>query len=265
MLGPEACQRCHTAEHQVWEGTKHHSSFRDIHRNRAARGILQAVGDRRMQQSDTCAMCHYTVVDGSADAGPSCESCHGPAQDWIEVHNDKNNPTAIQDAIGKGMIHSSMIYDIAANCMSCHGLANENLPGDVAAAMLGADHPANVEYELVAYSQGTVRHRFYPPEVTVNQELTEAEKSVYYLVGQAAALVSATAAMAKTDDAKYVEFQQARAAKARDALQTVAGAVPEAQALLDSPSEQAGRAFAEAIKGNDYTGQVGDRLPSEYK
>lgn len=261
MLGPDACKKCHVAEYEVWEGTDHFSSFKEIHKAKEAKAILKAVGDKRMKKSDTCATCHYTFTGKKVEAGPSCESCHGPAQNWIEIHNDKKNPNNIQDAIAAGMIHASMIFDVASNCMSCHGLANPTLPGDVAATMLDAGHPIEPEFELVKYSQGSVRHRFYPPDVKTNQELTDAEKSVYYLVGQAAALVSATEAIAKTDHAKYVEAQNVRIATATAILQ----GIPEAADLLASPSMETGRAFGEAIKGKDFTAQVGDKLPTEYE
>lgn len=260
-VGPDACKKCHTAEHEVWEGTPHFSSFKEIHRDRKARDIVKAVGDRRMKDSETCVMCHYTVIDGKAEAGPSCESCHGAAKEWIEIHNDKNNDNSIQDAIKIGMIHSSMIYDIASNCMSCHGLANPNLPGDTAATMLENGHPLNPGFELVEYSQGVVRHRFYPPDVKTNQEMSDAQKSVYYLVGQAAALVSATEAIGKTDNAKYVEAQNQRIAKAKEVL----GPIPEAADVLANPTDETGRAFFEAIKGKDFTAQVGSQLPTKYK
>lgn len=265
MLGPEACQKCHKAEYEVWQGTSHHDSFQEIHKSREGRAILEVVGERRMKQAEVCATCHYTYIDGKAEAGPSCESCHGPAQAWIEVHNDKKNDNSIQDAIDKGMIHSSMIFDIASNCMSCHGLANPKLEGDIASGMLEAGHPLNPDFELVKYSQGEVRHRFYPPDTTVNKEMTEAQKSVYYLVGQAAALVSATEAISKTDNAKYVEAQNKRIAKAKEVLSTVSGSVPEAATLLDAPTMENGRAFGDAIRGGDFTAQVGSQLPTEYK
>jgi len=260
-VGPDACKKCHTAEHEVWEGTPHFTSFKEIHKDKKAKEIVEAIGDKRMKRSDTCDICHYTVIDGKSEAGPSCESCHGAAKEWIDIHNDKKNPNAIQDAIAKGMIHSSMIYDIAANCMSCHGLANPELAGDKAATMLENGHPLNPAFELVEYSQGVVRHRFYPPDVKTNQEMTDAQKSVYYLVGQAAALVSATDAISKTDNAKYVEAQNKRIATAKEVL----GGIPEAAALLGAPTEENGRAFGEAIKGKDFTAQVGSRLPAKYK
>jgi len=258
-VGPDACKKCHTAEHEVWSASQHFASFKEIHKNKTAKDILKSIDEKRMKKSETCQTCHYTVIDGKAEEGPSCESCHSPAKEWIDVHNDKKNDNSIQDAIAKGMIHSSMIFDIASNCMDCHGLANENLPGDKAAAMLDAGHPLKPEWELVEYSQGQVRHRFYPPDVKSNQEMTDAQKSVYYVVGQAAALVSATEAIAKTDHAKYVEAQNKRIATATAVLQ----GIPEAATLLGAPTKENGRAFAEAVKGKDFSGQVS--LPSKYK
>ncbi len=262
-VGPDVCKKCHTAEHGVWEGTPHFTSFKSIHKNKKAKKIVKAIGDKRMKKSDTCANCHYTLLGAKAKAkaGPSCESCHGAAKEWLDIHNDKKNPNAIKDAIAKGMIHSSMIYDIAANCMDCHGLANANLAGDTASTMLDNGHPLNPNFELVEYSQGVVRHRFYPPDVKSNQEMTDAQKSVYYLVGQAAALVSATEAISKTDAAAYVDGQNKRIANAKAALE----GIPEAATLLGAPTHENGRAFGEAIKGKDFTAQVGSKLPSSYK
>lgn len=258
-VGPEACKKCHTAEYDVWLETQHRASFKEVHKHKTAKAILKSIGEKRMKRSETCQTCHYTVLDGKAEEGPSCESCHSPAKEWIEVHNDKKNDNSIQDAIDKGMIHSSMIFDIASNCLDCHGLANENLPGDKAAAMLEAGHPLKPEWELVEYSQGQVRHRFYPPDTKSNQEMTDAQKSVYYLVGQAAHLVSATAAISKTDNATYVAAQNKRIATATEIL----SGIPEAATLLGAPTVENGRAFGEAIKGKDFSGQVS--LPTKYK
>ena len=216
FVGADACKKCHTAEHGVWEGTPHFASFKSIHKNKKAKGILKAIGEKRMKRSETCATCHYSYIGGKAKAGPSCESCHGPAAEWIDIHNDKKNPNNIKDAIAKGMIHSSLIYDIASNCASCHGLANPKLSGETASTMLDNGHPLNPNFELVEYSQGAVRHRFYPPDVTVNKEMTDAQKSVYYLAGQAAAWLaqprrSARPIMPSTRKLKTLESRRRRA------------------------------------------------------
>ncbi|MEX2615010.1 MAG: multiheme c-type cytochrome [Alphaproteobacteria bacterium] len=282
-VGPKKCQECHTAEATVWEGTAHFKSFKDIHRHDKADDIVEAVGDKRMKRSETCTICHYSdeQKDESARpkqvAGPSCESCHGAASDWIAVHNDygagvkREDETAehkaerIAKAEAAGMIRPDKLFDVASNCMGCHGLARDELEAKDAAAMLDAGHPIKPEFELVSYSQGTVRHRFYPPDVTVNKEMTPAELSQMYVVGQAAALVSATKAMSKSDHAKYKEAQEKRIATATTALNAVKAQVPEAGALLADPSVANGRALAAAVKGKDLTGAVGDMLPKDRK
>jgi hypothetical protein len=277
-VGPEKCEKCHRAEAKVWKGSPHAKSFKTVHKNKTAKKILKAVGEKRMKRSAICATCHYTTVEkkGKAKpvAGPSCESCHNPASDWISVHNDyggasvkREQETAdhkaarIKNTKAAGMIRPEMLYDVAANCMSCHGLANEKLSGDHASAMLDNGHPLNPGYEIVEYSQGSVRHRFYPPNVTENQQMTKAQMSRFYIIGQAAALVSATAAIKKTKHAKYVEGQNKRIAKAKSVL----SAVPEASALLASPSADAGRALAAAIADKDLTGIVGANLPNKFR
>lgn len=278
VVGPDKCEKCHRAETKVWEGTKHHESFKEVHKARTAKDILKAVGERRMKRAEVCATCHYTMAEerGRARpvAGPSCESCHGKASEWISIHNDYGGPTVkredespehkaerIEKAKAAGMIRPDMPYDVAANCMSCHGLANPKLSGEHAAAMLDNGHPLKPGFEIVEYSQGSVRHRFYPPDLTKNQEMSKPEMARLYVIGQAAALVSATEAMKKTDHAKYKAAQQARIDKAKSVLSKV----PDAATLLKSPTADAGRALAEAIKDKDLTGVVGGELPTKFK
>ena len=277
-VGPEKCEKCHREEVKIWEGTKHFKSFKDIHKHKDVNNIVKATGDKQMRRSDVCSICHYTSVAESGKsrpvAGPSCESCHGNASEWITAHNDYGGPNVkreqessehkakrIAGAKAAGMIRPEMLYDVAANCMSCHGLANPKLSGEHAAAMLDNGHPLKPEYEIVEYSQGTVRHRFYPPDLTKNREMTKAEMARLFVIGQAAALVSATEAIKKTKHAKYVEAQQKRITRAKEVL----AKVPEASALLASPSADSGRAFDAAIATKDLTGAVGSWLPAKFK
>ena len=183
--GPKKCQECHEAEYAVWEDTQHAKSYKTLHKTDAADVILAAVGDKRMKKSETCQLCHYTMIQkdagakAKAKAGISCESCHGASSQWRHVHNNFGSGNAKdettehktqrqQAARDAGMIWSFMHYDIASNFNTCHGLAHPGLDGAVLATMLDAGHPINPEFELVAYSQGQVRHRFYPPDISGN-------------------------------------------------------------------------------------------------
>jgi len=277
-VGPEKCGKCHRDEAKVWKDTRHFKSFKTVHKHKTAKKILKAVGEKRMKRSAICATCHYTTVENKGKmkpvAGTSCESCHGNASEWISLHNDYGGPGAkrasetpehkaarLEKSKAAGMIHSSMLYEIAENCMSCHGLANDKLSGEHASAMLDNGHPLNANYEIVEYSQGSVRHRFYPPKVTENQIMSKAQMSRLYVIGAAAALVSATNAIKKTDHPKYVEAQNARISKAKAVLSKI----PDAKKLLSAPSAEAGKALAAAIKDKDLSSLVGAELPTSFK
>ena len=281
VLGAKTCLECHGAEHEVWKGTKHFSSFREVHRSDKAKGILKAVGAKRMKGSDACTLCHYSMEQKSASAkpraksGPACESCHSAASEWLDIHNNYGGPNVKRDTESpehraerrgmsseKGMILASDRYGIAENCMSCHGLNHPGLDGETLAKMLGAGHPLKAEFELVQYSQGTVRHRFYPPNLNENAEMTAPELARLFVEGQAAKLVSASNALGRSSEAKYQEAQNKRVADAKAALSSVKS-VPEAAALASQPTVANARKLVDAIADKDLTGDVGELLPDK--
>ena len=287
--GAKLCEECHESETDIWKKTKHYTSFRTVHREPkddskpSPKKILQAVGgQKRMKRNETCYLCHYTLEQkdaGSrpvAKSGTSCESCHGASSEWLSIHDNyggkdvkrdqesaEHKAKRIAESKAAGLIWPTMKYEVAENCMTCHGLANPDLKADDLAKMLGAGHPINPEFELVKYSQGTVRHRHYPPDIKTNAEMSPSEQAELYVIGQAAALVSAASVLSKSSEAKYVEAQKKRVENAKAAL----AGVPEAAELLASPTRENALKFAGAIAGKDLTGVVGSKLPakSDYK
>ncbi|PIR00561.1 MAG: hypothetical protein COV66_05845 [Nitrospinae bacterium CG11_big_fil_rev_8_21_14_0_20_45_15] len=285
--GAKLCEECHEAEFKIWKNTKHFESFRTVHREPkdkskpSPKKILEAVeGEKRMKRNKACSLCHYTLEQKDADdkpdagSGTSCESCHGPSSEWLEIHDNyggkdvkRDQESAdhkvkrIADSKAKGLIWPSMKYEVAENCMVCHGLAHPELTADELAKMLGAGHPINPDFELVKYSQGSVRHRYYPPNIKENAEMTPAELSREYVVGQAAALVSATNAMSKSEDPKYKAAQEQRVANAKAGL----SGVPEAAGLLAAPTRENALKFAADIAGKDLSGVVKLPAKSDYK
>jgi hypothetical protein len=280
--GYRKCEKCHEAEAEVWKQTAHFKSFQTVHRKEEAKKILDAAGGgASMRQNANCVLCHYTETRSSPTAkpqvasGPSCESCHGPSSDWRDIHNfygegiedpakepPANRAKRIAQARKAGMIWSFMHYEIASNCNECHGLAHPKLGADVLAKMLDAGHPSEPEFELVRYSQGSVRHRFYPPDMNKNAELTPAELARLFVIGQAATLVSATAAAAKSNHPKYTALQKKRAQDAAKSLQAVAD-VPEIAAVLKQPSHDNARKLADALKGKDLSAKLKAQLPAK--
>jgi len=285
VKGAKLCEECHEEEFKVWQKTKHFKSFRTVHREPkdaskpSPKKILKAVGgQKRMKRNETCYLCHYTLEKKDAGAKPqaksgtSCESCHGASSDWLPLHDNYggkdvkreaetagNKTKRIADSKAAGLIWPTMKYEVAENCMTCHGLANPNLKADDLAKMLGAGHPINPDFELVKYSQGSVRHRHYPPNMKVNAEMSPKQQAEFYAIGQAAALVSATGVMSKSSEQKYVDAQKKRVENAKAAL----SGVPEAAALLASPSRENALKFSAAIAGKDLTGAVGSKLSAK--
>ncbi len=278
--GPKKCQECHESEYEVWKDSKHATSYKAFHKHDDAKKIVEAVGGAKsVKRNDTCAMCHYTMVQKSASskpkasAGPSCESCHGASSEWRSVHNDfggtddpkketaANRKKRHEAAKKAGMIWSFMRYDIASNCMECHGLANPKLEADVLAKMLDAGHPIEPDFELVRYSQGSVRHRFYPPDVTKNKPLDDAGLARLFVEGQMAKLVSATQAAGKSQHPKYAAAQKKRAEDARAAL-TKVSSVPAMKTFLAEPTDANARAVEAAIATKNLSAEVGSLLPS---
>jgi hypothetical protein len=286
FIGPQACQECHKAEFGVWENTKHAKSFRDLHKAPKANEILAAVGgDKNPRKNQLCTQCHYTLEQADESAAPaakssvSCESCHGAASGWVKVHNDyggtgvtrESEPPAhkaerIKKSVAAGMRRPESLYDLAAYCLNCHSLGRASVDGATIGKMLTAGHPINADYELVKYSQGTVRHRFYPPKVDVNAEMTPAELARMFVTGRAAMLVTATAALSKSDNATYKEAMQKQVQSATSDLKAVKS-VPEAAALVAAPTDANARKLVAAIEGKDLASEVKPLLPKpeEYK
>ncbi len=286
--GAKVCKECHEREFNIWQRTRHYTSFRTAHREPgdsakpSPKRILKAVGGaRRMKKNKTCILCHYTMVQEHAAAKPmaksgtSCESCHGASSEWLTLHdnyggegiNRMNETPAhkelrIKKSAEAGLIWPDRKYQVAENCMTCHGLAHPDLTGDVLAKMLGAGHPINPDFEVLKYSQGTLRHRYTPEEPETNKVMTEAEKAELFVIGHAAALVSAKQAMSKSNESKYTHAQNKRAENAKAVLELIKD-IPEAKYLMASASRGNALKLANTIGGMDLSGKLGSKLPAE--
>jgi len=208
IVGPENseddCASCHTLEHEAWQTTRHYATFKDRHRSPEAKKILANLGEKSMKRISECRQCHYTSIVKRdklrAKWGVSCESCHGPARNWLNVHNrPAGNPSAdalewgqgkseapssrsarLTAAADHGMLHPARLYDIAANCYGCHTVPNEHLVN------VGKHHSGKA-FDLVARSQGEVRHNFVSsdgaPDHPTNRPASAAELRRMYITG----------------------------------------------------------------------------------
>jgi len=242
VVGNGKCLECHESEIQAWKTTKHFKS-KDLKKNKASWEIARKMGITsadKISSSNLCAQCHFTNQKiGSSPAkaisGVSCESCHGGAKDWIEVHNTgdrregKDTPTAMAKRVAKasshGMLYPNMIHKVAANCYSCHIVTNEKLVN------VGGHAVGSKSFDLSAWASGEVRHNFFK-DSKKNAPTPQNRKRMFYLVGLALDLEYSLRGVARaTEKGDYGNSMGRRASYKRKqvvaAIKKLGDAAPE--------------------------------------
>ena len=109
--------------------------------------------------------------------GISCESCHGPAKEWIAVHYQRD--VSREQLALLGMLDTKNLTVRAELCAGCHvGGADRDMNHD----MIAAGHPP-LRFELSAYHD-LIRHKHWPSAERVR---TRDFKARLWAAGQAAA------------------------------------------------------------------------------
>ncbi len=249
VIGADGCKKCHAAEVDQWLRTPHAQTIDTLHRKPEAKAIADRLGIRSVKRNETCVRCHYAEREERGrvriDSGVSCESCHGPATDWVQLHaeygpgvtRETESPTARQQrrlaSISAGMNNPSNLYLIARQCLDCHTTPDEQLV-DV------GGHPAgSTDFELVAWSQGMVRHNFVRSNGTTNEPSALPRVRVMHVVGLMTDLEYSLRAVSKaTGSGTFARTAAARAAARKQALWEVQRRLedPMIQPALDAVS-----------------------------
>jgi hypothetical protein len=165
FLGSQTCSSssCHggagekSKQYTIW-------STHDFHHARPYATLETARSERLAEVlkignpalSARCTVCHapFATVpaerlghDAAATEGVSCESCHGPAENWIRSHTRADYTHA--DRVASGMRDMHSLYVRANTCVACH----ENIEPDIRAA----GHP-ELLFELDGQSATMPRH-----------------------------------------------------------------------------------------------------------
>jgi len=253
IVGPDECGECHKPEVGVWRETHHAKTYKELPRKKKAKEIAKKMGVKRLKKDSACLNCHFTsgLHKGKvkAIAGISCELCHGPAKDWIKPHADyggkkltrktetpEHKAKRLAAVKAAGLIRPSELYLLAQNCFGCHTVPNEKLVN------VGG-HKAGSEFELVAWSQGEVRHKFLLPDGKsgdVNQEATPERKRMLYVIGQALDLEFSLRSLAKaTEKGKFSDAMTKRVQAVMERLKKIkeAAAIPEIDTMLSAAGE----------------------------
>jgi hypothetical protein len=231
VVGYDNCQKCHASEIAVWKQTPHHSTFLTLHRNPAAKQIADRLGITSFKQDAECISCHYTMKyeepQGlTAISGISCESCHGAAKNWIDIHNDYGGPGVsriaetrehrlqrLRESIAGGMRNPINVYMVAQSCYRCHTVPNERLVN------VGGHKAGSLDFEIVSWSQGMIRHNFVRTNGEANDPSTRERLRQMFVAGMIADLeFSLRATAAATEKSEFGVTNARRAARAAERL-----------------------------------------------
>lgn len=230
VVGYDKCEKCHAAEIRVWKQTPHYETFMTLHRKPEAKQIADRLGIHSFKQDSACVRCHYTMQSHStrleAISGVSCESCHGAAKNWIDVHNDYGGPGAtraaesnehriarLRDSIAGGMRNPINVYLVAQSCYRCHTVPDERLVN------VGGHKAGSMDFEIVAWSQGMVRHNFVRSDGQTNEPSSRGRLRQMFIAGMIADLeFSLRATAAATEKANFGVNSAKRAARAAKRL-----------------------------------------------
>ncbi len=241
VLGDQTCVKCHASEIEVWKRTPHAKTFDELHRRPEAKKIAANLGLQSIKNEGRCVACHYTPqgqpgANPHAIAGVSCESCHGGAKHWIDLHQDyggqgitratespQHRASRIAQSVAVGMRNPANVYLVAQSCLRCHTTGDEELVN------VGGHSVGSLDFEFVSWSQGTIRHNFVRTDGKTNDASSRDRLRVMFVSGMIAELEASLRATAKaTQKATYGITAAKRADRAGKRVMSVAEKVDSA-------------------------------------
>src|SRR5205823_410550 len=146
-----------------WIAHDPHARAYDVLLDERSIVIAKQLGINAAHEQSLCLKCHVLPEYRSARVAPrfrkedgvGCESCHGPAERWVNEHYRENwraKTLAEKDALG--MRDTKNLAGRARTCVRCHVGA----PGmDVNHDLIAAGHPP-LRFEFAAFHANLPRH-----------------------------------------------------------------------------------------------------------
>lgn len=241
LVGPMRCGECHQLEFAAWKQSRHQTGYLAMHRTPAAKEIAKKLGIKRIKRDASCISCHYSASPTAPKlkpaSGVSCESCHGAAADWDEIHATYGGPEATaatetaehekarhEQSLAAGMKAPFAIDRLARRCYECHVIASPEL------VEVGGHPAGNADFDLVAWLEGEVRHNYFFSPDKNNREASPERKRLLHVVGQGLALESGLRGWSKAEASGiYLEAMVAQVVAAEAGLRAVAAKVDIAE------------------------------------
>jgi len=157
FVGPNECINCHDHDDERhWYENKEAPSVRELFPDRGDKAghinslkqLDTAKGDPwaaaiglkdKYDPNGACVRCHATVFAGDANAGVSCESCHGAASLYLKPHQTKGSYETSVTEYGMTRLVGNL-SGWTQQCTNCHIQDDERL--------LKAGHPPGDDFDL---------------------------------------------------------------------------------------------------------------------
>jgi hypothetical protein len=195
-LGKAKCINCHDHENEkIWSEKKdgpppnnHLNALRQLEMPKAE-AFAKAIGlADPYDAKGSCAGCHGTTLKGNVIDGVTCESCHGAASGYIDVHQQKG---AYRQSVGLGLADTQKNPDAwAPMCVRCHVLND--------ARLIQAGHPSGDDFDVGAKFATVALHwkSIYPNKADIAARARTARAAITASRGPVAAPVAAAPAAA---------------------------------------------------------------------
>lgn len=146
-------------EYSTWVVKDKHSQAHAMLSNSVALRMAKILGIADASTAPKCLACHALDVPPAERArtfdltdGVSCESCHGPASNWLGAHTTKG--WTHQQSVDAGMYDERDLIHRSEKCLSCHlGTAEKMVDHE----MIAAGHP-DLYFELASFSAVMPKH-----------------------------------------------------------------------------------------------------------
>lgn len=200
LVTARRCGECHEGPYRVWKASAHAKPLATPERKAKADRIAGRMGFRFVRRDSLCLRCHYTAMHRGgqlrATSGVSCESCHGAAGGWIDIHRDYGEVSTADEETAlhhrqriarsraAGMMRASDLYELFSACYECHTISEEKLID------VGGHSPGH-EMELLGRIE-KIRHNFLQSQLTGdggrNEPFADEHRRLIYVAGRALSL-----------------------------------------------------------------------------
>lgn len=152
-VSPRPNERVKLNEYSIWVVEDKHAKAYQVLFNEQSRRMAKILKLDKPETSAKCLGCHATNVPRDWQTksfdisdGVSCESCHGPAEQWLGPHTRKD--WSHEQSVKMGMYDTKDLVLRAEKCLTCHlGTAEQWVDHE----MIAAGHP-ELKFELDTYT-----------------------------------------------------------------------------------------------------------------